>query len=106
LIQSKLYGSATLVSGVIDTADHKKIDVIVEYLLEYKVICKKACLMKKTGGRKSRDRVPLREQVYILISGFAVLGSNFPRKNLSLENGVCFLSSTAPIKQVVDSLSC
>jgi hypothetical protein len=29
-------------SGVIDTADHKKIDFIVEYLREYEVICKKA----------------------------------------------------------------
>jgi hypothetical protein len=41
-IQSKFYGSATLVSGVIDTADHKKIDIIVEYLREYEAICKKA----------------------------------------------------------------
>jgi hypothetical protein len=31
-----------LVSGVIDTAEHKKIDFIVEYLREYEVICKKA----------------------------------------------------------------
>jgi hypothetical protein len=29
-------------SGVIDTADHKKIDFIVEYLHEYEAICKKA----------------------------------------------------------------
>jgi hypothetical protein len=29
-------------SGVIETADHKKIDFIVEYLREYEVICKKA----------------------------------------------------------------
>jgi copper homeostasis protein CutC len=33
--QSKLYGSATLVSGVIDTADHKK---IAPNLREYEVI--------------------------------------------------------------------
>jgi hypothetical protein len=42
---------------------------IIEYLREYEVIYKKAltrvsgpkwsCLMKKTRGRKSRDRVPL-----------------------------------------------
>jgi hypothetical protein len=31
-----------LVSGVIDTADHKKIDFKVEYLREYEAICKKA----------------------------------------------------------------
>jgi hypothetical protein len=43
-IQSKCYGSATLVSGVIDTADHKKIDLIVEYLREYEAICKKALI--------------------------------------------------------------
>jgi hypothetical protein len=30
-----------LVSGVIDTADHKKVDFIVEYLREYEAICKK-----------------------------------------------------------------
>jgi hypothetical protein len=41
-IQSKCYGSATLVSGVIDTADHKKIDFMVVYLREYEAICKKA----------------------------------------------------------------
>jgi hypothetical protein len=31
-----------VVGGVIDTPDHKKIDFIVEYLREYKAICKKA----------------------------------------------------------------
>jgi hypothetical protein len=41
-ILSKCYGSATLVGSVIDTADHKKIDFIVEYLREYEAICKKA----------------------------------------------------------------
>jgi hypothetical protein len=41
-IQSKSSGSTTLVIGVIDTADHKKIDFIVEYLREYKAIYKKA----------------------------------------------------------------
>jgi hypothetical protein len=56
-IQSKSSRSTTLVSGVIDTADHKKFDFIVEYLREYEAICKKAltrgsrarwsCLMKK-----------------------------------------------------------
>jgi hypothetical protein len=65
----KLYGSVTLVSGVIDTADHKKFDFIVEYFCEYEAICNKALTRgsmaqmelfdKKTGGRKSRDRVPL-----------------------------------------------
>jgi hypothetical protein len=30
------------VGGVIHTADHKKIDFIVEYLREYEAICKKA----------------------------------------------------------------
>jgi hypothetical protein len=29
-------------SGVIDTADHKKFEFIVEYLREYEAICKKA----------------------------------------------------------------
>jgi hypothetical protein len=41
-IQSKCYRSATLVGSVIDTADHKKIHFIVEYLREYEYICKKA----------------------------------------------------------------
>jgi hypothetical protein len=41
-IQLKCYGSATIASGVIDTADHKKIDFIVEYLREYEAVCKKA----------------------------------------------------------------
>jgi hypothetical protein len=41
--QSKCYGSATLVCGVIDTADHhKKIEFIVEYLRKYEARCKKA----------------------------------------------------------------
>jgi hypothetical protein len=31
-----------VVSGVIDSADHKKIDLIGEYLSEYETICKKA----------------------------------------------------------------
>jgi hypothetical protein len=31
-----------VVGGVIDTADHKKINFIVEYLREYDAICKKA----------------------------------------------------------------
>jgi hypothetical protein len=34
--------SLTSGGGVIDTADHKKIDFIVEYLCEYKAICKTA----------------------------------------------------------------
>jgi hypothetical protein len=58
-----------VVSGVIDTADHKKIDFKVEYLREYEAICKKALTRgpraqrelfdEKTRGRKSRGRVPL-----------------------------------------------
>jgi hypothetical protein len=39
-IQSK--SSGFVVSGVIATADHKKIDFIVKYLREYEFICKKA----------------------------------------------------------------
>jgi hypothetical protein len=31
-----------VVSGIIDTADHKKIDFIVKYLHKYEAICKKA----------------------------------------------------------------
>jgi hypothetical protein len=56
-------------SGVIDTAYHKKIDFIVEYLRKYEAICKKALTRgsraqmelfdEKIGGRKSRDRAPL-----------------------------------------------
>jgi alpha-glucosidase (family GH31 glycosyl hydrolase) len=52
-------------SGVIDTAGAKIDDFKVEYLPEFKAICKKAitlepgpkwdCLMKKIRGRKSRD---------------------------------------------------
>jgi hypothetical protein len=59
-----------LVSGVINTVDHKKIDCIVEYLREYEAICKKALTRgsraqvelfdEKTVGRKSRDSVPLK----------------------------------------------
>jgi hypothetical protein len=49
-IQSKCYGSATLVSDVIDTADHKKIDFIVEYLREFEAICKKA-LARGSGAQ-------------------------------------------------------
>jgi hypothetical protein len=41
-MQSKFYGSATLVSFVIDTTDHNKIDFIVENLRKYEAICKKA----------------------------------------------------------------
>jgi hypothetical protein len=48
-IQSKCYGSATLVSGVIDTADHKKINFIGEHLRENVAICKKAL----TGGSRA-----------------------------------------------------
>jgi hypothetical protein len=40
--KKKLFGSATLISGVNDTNDHKKIDFIVEYLHEYEVKCEKA----------------------------------------------------------------
>jgi hypothetical protein len=64
---SKSSGSTILVRCVIDTADHKKIDFIVEYLREYEAICKKALTPgsrtqmelfdEKIGGRKSRDRV-------------------------------------------------
>jgi hypothetical protein len=70
-IQSKCYGSATLVSSVIDTADHKKIYYIVEYLRKYEARCKVLTLWdkgpdgvvkKKTGGRKSCDRVFLRDE--------------------------------------------
>jgi hypothetical protein len=60
-----------VVSGVIDTADHQNIDFIVEYLREFEAICKKALAHgsgahielfdEKNGGRKSRDRVPLRK---------------------------------------------
>jgi hypothetical protein len=38
----KKSGSTTLVSDVIDTADHKKFDFIDEYLCEYEAICKMA----------------------------------------------------------------
>jgi hypothetical protein len=34
-----------VVGGVMDTADHKKIDFIVEYLREYEAICKKAIIL-------------------------------------------------------------
>jgi hypothetical protein len=47
----------------------KKVDFLVEYLQDYEAICKKALTRgsvaqmelfdEKTGGRKSRDRVPL-----------------------------------------------
>jgi hypothetical protein len=40
-----------VVSGVIDTADHKKIDFLVEYLREYEKICKKA-LTRRSGAQK------------------------------------------------------
>jgi hypothetical protein len=40
-------------SGVIDTADNKKIDFIVEYLREYEAICKKAL----TRGSKAQMEV-------------------------------------------------
>jgi hypothetical protein len=39
-----------VVSGVIDTADHKKIDFIIEYLCEYEAICKKA-LTRVSGAQ-------------------------------------------------------
>jgi hypothetical protein len=49
-IQSKSSGSTTLISGVIYTADNKKINVIVEYLREYEAICKKA-LTRVSGAQ-------------------------------------------------------
>jgi hypothetical protein len=68
-----------VVSGVIDTADLKKVDFIVEYLREYEAICKKALTRvsgaqmelfdEKNQGKKSRDRVPLnKERLYLLKS--------------------------------------
>jgi hypothetical protein len=32
----------SVVSGVIDTADHQKVYFIIEYLCKYEAICKKA----------------------------------------------------------------
>jgi hypothetical protein len=39
-----------MVSGVIDTTDHKKIDFIVEYLRKFEAICKKA-LARGSGAQ-------------------------------------------------------
>jgi hypothetical protein len=56
--------------GVFDTANHKKIDFIFKYFREFEAIMQKGfdpwvrgsdgvVRWKKTGGQKSRDRVPL-----------------------------------------------
>jgi hypothetical protein len=58
-----------VLGSVIDTADHKKIDFIVEFHHKYEAICKKVLTRgsraqmvlfdEKHGGQKSHDRVPL-----------------------------------------------
>jgi hypothetical protein len=62
-IQSKCYGSATLVGGVNDTADHKKIDFIVEYNCEYEAICKNALTRELRAQMKLFDEKNRRSEI-------------------------------------------
>jgi hypothetical protein len=74
-----------VVIGVIDTADHKKIDFIVDYLRDCEAICKKALprgsraqielFYEKTGGRKSHDRVSLNVFEYLVKNILTRLGT-------------------------------
>jgi hypothetical protein len=52
-----------VVSGVIDTADHKKIDFIVEYLREYKATCKKALTLGSRAQMELFDEKNQRSKI-------------------------------------------
>jgi hypothetical protein len=56
-----------VVSGVIDTADHKKIDFIVEYLCEFEAICKKA--LARGSGAQMGLFDELKPEVENLVTG-------------------------------------
>jgi hypothetical protein len=52
---------------------NKKVDFLVEYLREYEAICRRSGAQmelfdEKKGGRKSRDRVPLKRNGILIYS--------------------------------------
>jgi hypothetical protein len=52
-----------VVSGIIDNADHKKIDFIVEYLREYEAICKKALTRRSRAEMELFDEKNRRSRI-------------------------------------------
>jgi hypothetical protein len=52
-----------VVGGVIDTADHKKIYFIIEYLREYEAICKKALTLGSRAQMELFDEKNRRSKI-------------------------------------------